>query len=177
MAKGGGSGPGGRSEFRAEVEVFGANETAHKILEIGARAYNTLPLMEALKEYLFETQSARVKSAPWAPLTEGTVARKASQGENTEILRDEWRPIKGTPTRVGNKLYLALTLDGATGQIKRATRTWAVFGADSAGNHQLFYARFVQNVKGKKRRILAISEGEALTITQRVGSFIRFGEL
>lgn len=171
---GAGSGPRGRSQLQAEVDVFGADTTAAAIRSMGMRAYNTLPLMEELKEFLFETQSARVKSAPWTPLKETTVARKVATEEDPSILRDEWRPIGGRATRVGNKLYLALTLDGATGQIKRATRTWAIFGADAAGNHQLFYARFVQNVKGTKRRLLAIGEGDALTITAKVANWISF---
>lgn len=168
-------GPQGRSEFRAEVIVSGAHETAAAIREMGRRAYETLPLMEELKELLFESQRERVQSAPWTPLTEGTVERKSAQGSNTAILRDEPRLIGGTPTRSRDALYMALTTDGAPGQIKRATRTWAIFGADSAGNHSLFYARFVQNVKGTKRRILAINEGTASTVTERVANYIRPG--
>jgi hypothetical protein len=173
---GGGSGPGGRSEFRAEVEAFGVGETVEGLRMLGARAYNTFPLMEQLKEYLFMTQRQRVQEAPWTPLTEGTIARKASQNEDTSILRDEWRPIGGKPTRVGNKLYFALTMDGATGQLKTATRTWAIFGVKSHGKQELFYARFVQNVKGTKRRILAINESQALIITEKVAAWVRFGE-
>jgi hypothetical protein len=173
---GGGSGPRGRSEFRAEVTVTGATETADMLRMMGARAYNTLPLMEVIKEKLFQASRERVQSAPWAPLKGTTIARKISQGEDPSILRDEWRPIRGRSTRVGNKLYLALTLDGATDQVKVATRTWAVFGVNAKGNNPLFYARFVQNVKGTKRKILAINQSTALEITEGVGAWIRFGE-
>jgi hypothetical protein len=145
------------------------------LARIGARAYQTLPLTEQLAEFLAVSQRQRVQEAPWAPLTEGTVARKASQGEDTGILKDEWRPIKGTPTRRGMALYNALTSDGAPGRIKRATRTWAIFGVETKG--ELFYARFVQNVKGTKRRILAISDTDALTITERVANYITHGAL
>lgn len=172
---GSGSGPRGRSEFRAEIKVTGAQETANAILAMGARAYNTLPLMEELKEVLYEASKARVEQAPWTPLKQSTIQRKSAQGQSTEILRDEWRPIKGTPTRQGDALFTALTVDGAPGQIKRATRTWAIFGADSAGNHSLFYARFVQNVKGTRRQILAINESTAMVIVERVANWIRPG--
>lgn len=173
---GGGSGPRGRSEFRASVEVSGATETAEQLRMMGARAYNTLPLMEQLVEVLAETSKQRVESAPWAPLTESTVARKEAQGSNPAILRDEPRVWKGAPTRTRDALYRALTTSGAPGQVKRVTRTWAIFGVDAAGNHKLFYARFVQNVKGKRRRILAINQETALVIIERVGSWLRFGE-
>lgn len=172
---GGGGGPGGRSEFRASVEVMGVQHTEDMIARMGARAYNTLPLTVELAEFLARSQRQRVEEAPWAPLADDTVARKASQGEDTGILKDEWRPIKGAPTRRGNALYSALTTAGAPGQIKRATRTWAIFGVDTKG--ELFYARFVQNVKGTKRRILAISATDALTITERVANYITHGVL
>lgn len=164
------------TQFRAEVEVFGVSHSVEKLTAMGARAMNTLPLMEMIKELLFEQQRARVQSAPWAPLADSTITRKASQDEDVSIFRDEWRPIGGKATRVGNKLYLALTLDGATGQIKRATRTTATFGVQSKGNQQLFYARFAQNVKGTHRQILGISDDDALGITERVGNWIYVGE-
>lgn len=173
---GGGSGPRGRSEFRAEVIVTGAAETAAEFRSMGARAYNTLPLTEQIKELLFESQRERVQQAPWAPLKDSTITRKSAQGSNIGVLRDEPRTINGTPTRRRDALYTALTVNGAPGQIKRATRTWAVFGADAAGNHPLYYARFVQNVKGTHRRLLAINQTTALGIVERVGSWIRFGE-
>lgn len=172
---GGGSGPGGRSEFKAVVEVEGVAHTADMLARMGARAYNTLPLTEQLAEFLAASQRQRVEEAPWAPLTDDTVARKASQGEDTGILKDEWRPIGGTPTRRGNALYNALTTDGAPGQIKRATRTWAIFGVDTKGD--LFYARFVQNVKGTKRRILAISAADGLAIVEKVANYVTHGAL
>jgi hypothetical protein len=158
------------------VEVNGAVQAGERLRMLGSRAFNTLPIMETMAEFLFESQRARVQTEPWAPLKDVTVARKLSQDEDPGILKDEWRPIKGKPTRVGNKLYLALTLDGATGQVKRATRTTATFGVKSAGKQELFYARFVQNVKGTKRRILALSEADALAVTEGIGSWIVAGE-
>lgn len=165
-----------RSAFRAEITVMGATATAEKINLMGARAANTLPLMEMIKELLFVQQQRRVQSTPWVPLKEVTIARKMAQGENTAIMRGEWRMIGGQATRIADKLWLAMTLDGATGQIKRATRTTATFGVDSKGNHQLFYARFVQDVKGTKRRLLAISSADAVEILDRVGNWIYVGE-
>lgn len=145
---------------------------ADRIAAMGARAFNTFPVMEAVKEMLFEQQKARVLSEPWEPLKSSTIARKERQQEDVSIFRDEWRPVKGSATRVGNKLWFALTVNGATGQIKRATRTTATFGVDSKGNHQLFYARMVQNVKGTKRRILAISAADATILTIKVANYI-----
>lgn len=171
---GGGSGPRGRSEFRATVDVSGVTETQAMLRQIGLRAYQTLPLMEELKEVLYEASKERVGSAPWAPLADVTVARKASQGSNTSILRDEPRTIKGTATRRRDALYQALTTDGAPGQVKRATRTWAIFGVNTSGS--LYYGRFVQNVKGTTRRLVAIDEGTAALIVERVGAWVRFGE-
>lgn len=163
------------SAFRAEISVNGDLHAAERIEAMGARAFNTVPVMEAVKEMLFAQQRARVLSEPWEPLKETTVARKARQGEDTSIFRDEWRPVGGLATRVGNKLWLALTMNGATGQIKRATRTTATFGVDSKGNHQLFYARMVQNVKGTKRKILAISAADATEITLKIANWIYDG--
>lgn len=163
------------SAFRAQVLVNGDVHAAEQIDQMAARAFDTLPLMEEIKDLLFAQQKARVESQPWEPLKDSTIARKARQDQDTSIFRDEWRPIRGTATRIGNQMWLALTLDGATGQVKRATRTTAKFGLDSAGNHKLFYARFVQNVKGTKRKILAISEADALEITLRIAKWIYDG--
>lgn len=163
------------SSFRAEIEVNGAAHAAERIAAMGARAFNTFPLMEAMKEVLFAQQKARVLSSPWTGLKDVTVQRKVAQNEDPSIFRDEWRPIGGNATRTGNKLWFALTLNGATGQIRRATRTTATFGVDSKGNNQLFYARFVQNAKGTQRKILAISDADALIITQKAANWINEG--
>lgn len=163
------------SRIRLAVEVSGANKSAEAFGAMAERAYNTLPLTEMLVRELFDISRKRVDRAPWAPLTDGTVARKNAQGEDSGILRDEWRPIKGVPTRKGDLLYTALTQWGAPGQYKRATRTMATFGVQSAGQGPLFYARFVQNVKGKKRRILAVSRADAAGISEMVVRYITSG--
>jgi hypothetical protein len=160
------------SAFRSEITVEGVDMTVGEFERMARRAVMTAPLMARISQLLFEQQKARVESQPWEPLKESTLKRKAAQGENTGIFRDEWRPIKGTTTRVGNKLWLALTLDGATGQVKRFTRTTATFGVDSKGNRQLFYARFAQNNHGTKRKILAISSEDALAISVEVAKYI-----
>lgn len=160
------------SAFRAEISVEGVDMAVAEFREMAKRAVNTAPLMARISELLFAQQKARVESTPWEPLKDSTIARKAAQGQNTGIFRDEWRPIKGSATRVGNKLWLALTLDGATGQVKRFTRTTATFGVDSKGNHQLFYARFAQNNHGTQRRILAISDSDAVEITMAIANYI-----
>jgi hypothetical protein len=161
--------------FRAEVEVFGAKQSAEALRNMGERAYNTGPLMVELLLVLADSQRERMKTAPWAALKENTVERKAEQGEITEIFRDESRPIKGSPTRVPDALYNAITVPGAPGQLRHTTRTWAVFGVQSAGKGQLFYARFVQNVRGTRRKILAISEETALTVAERTASYVYSG--
>jgi hypothetical protein len=163
------------SSFRAEISVNGDIHAAERIAEMGARALNTFPLMEAMKELLFAQQKARVLSTPWEPLKDSTVARKLAQNEDPSIFRDEWRPMAGRSTRTGNKLWFALTMNGATGQIKRATRTTATFGVDSAGRGSLYYARWVQNVHGTKRKILAISDADALVITMKTANWIYEG--
>lgn len=161
------------SAFRAEISVEGVDESVTAFRAMATRAAHTLPLMEEISQILFEQQKTRVEGLPWTPLKQVTIDRKARTNEDTTILHDEWRPLKGgKPSRVGNQLWLALTLDGATGQIKRATRTTATFGVDSKGNHKLYYARFVQNVKGTKRRILAISDEDALAICLRIAGYI-----
>lgn len=165
------------SRIRLAVEVNGAKVAADALLAMGERAFNTQPLTEMLVRELFDESRKRVQQAPWKPLTDGTVRRKSSQGEDTGILRDEWRPIKGVPTRRGDALYTALTTWGAPGQLARATRTMATFGVHSAGQGPLFYARFVQNVHGTKRRILAISEARAIAISEMVVRYITHGAI
>jgi hypothetical protein len=160
------------SAFRSEITVEGVDMTVGEFERMARRAVMTAPLMARLSQLLFEQQKARVEKTPWAPLKDSTLKRKAAQGENTAIFRDEYRPIKGRATRVGDKLWLALTLDGATGQIKRFTRTTATFGVDSKGNRQLFYARFAQNNHGTKRKILAISAEDALVISMEIAKYI-----
>ena len=165
------------SRLRVAVEINGDVQAQAIIKEMGRRAMETSPLMAAVAQELFHISAERVKEAPWAPLKDNTVARKVSQEENPEIIRDEWRPIKGRATRVGDKLYLALTLRGATGQILRSTRTTATFGVKSKGNQELFYARFVQNVKGTKRRLLAIPAESAVTIGEMASFWIMEGKI
>jgi hypothetical protein len=124
--------------------------------------------MSELAEMLEIAARSRLHKAPWKPLTSGTVARKTAQGEDTGIMRDEWRPIGGTPTRRGDALYTAL--DGGAGSFKHATRTTATYGVNTKGD--LFYARFVQNVKGTKRKLLAIPADHAVLMVDRVVSYI-----
>lgn len=164
-----------RPAFRAEIEVFGVDQTAGRLKAIGARARDTFPLMERIKQVLFEQQAERARSMPWAPLQQVTIDRKIATQEDPTIFHDEWRPIKGSATRVGNKLWFALTMDGATGQIKRATRTTAQFGLDARGNRPLFYARFVQNTKGTQRRLLGISTANAEEILLTTAEYIYSG--
>lgn len=160
------------SQLRAVVEIDGLTASEEMLKRMGDRAFGTEVLMEEIAEMLEIAARARLSSAPWKPLTSGTIARKASQGEDIRIMHDEWRPIGGTPTRKGDALYTAL--DGGPGSYKRATRTTATYGVHTNGD--LFYARFVQNVKGTKRRLLAIDEATAITVTEMVGSWVFFGE-
>jgi hypothetical protein len=157
-----------RSQFKAIVEIEGLKASQDLLKECGERAYHSTLLMEELSEMLEIAARARLAKAPWVPLTGGTVTRKASQGENTAIMRDEWRPIAGTPTRKGDALYAAL--DGGPGSYKLATRTTATYGVHTTGD--LFYGRFVQNVKGTKRKLLAIPAEYAVGMTDKVATYI-----
>lgn len=163
------------SQFRAHIEVNGDVHAAERLQAIGKRARKTRPLMEAVVGMLFTQQRARIASKPWAPLADSTVGRKISENENPDIFRDEARRIKGTPTRTPDAMYHALTTPNAPGQLRYVTNASATFGLDSKGRGPFFYARFVQNVKGTQRRILAISEADALELTKLVASYIYDG--
>lgn len=164
------------SNHRVVVEVAGAKESAEAIRLMGERAYNTWALTEEMVTFLADEQRERIKKASaYEPLETSTVERKLEEGENPEIFRDEARMIKGTATRERDALYRAVTVPGAPGQLRRNTRTWAVFGVESAGKGKLFYARFVQNVRGHKRKILAISAEGAMTIAERSANYITHG--
>jgi hypothetical protein len=156
------------SKFRASVLVQGVDVTETYLRDMGERAFATEVLMSEIAEMLEIAARSRLHGSPWKPLTDGTVARKSAQGEDTGIMRDEWRPIKGTPTRRGDALYTAL--DGGAGSFKHATRTTATYGVNTKGD--LFYARFVQNVKGTKRKLLAIPADHAVGMVDRIASYI-----
>jgi hypothetical protein len=161
------------SGFRTEITIEGVDSTAEEFRAMGERAMMTLPLMERLKEILFVQQRARVQSEPWEPLMDSTIARKVADHEDPSIMRGEWRMVRGgRASRVANKLWLAMTLDGATGQVKRATRTTATFGVQAKGTQQLFYARFAQNNHGKQRRLLAISADDAMDLNLEIAHYI-----
>jgi len=156
------------SRLRAVVEIDGLMASEALLKDMGDRAFATEVLMEEMTELLEIAARSRLNSAPWRPLTPGTVARKSSQGEDTRIMHDEWRPIAGTPTRQGDALWTAL--DGGAGSYKLATRTTATYGVHTTGN--LFYARFVQNVKGTKRKLLAIPAEFAVGMADRVATYV-----
>lgn len=163
------------SAFKAHIEVNGDVQAADALRSIGKRAKNTRPLMEVAVGMLAQQQKRRFDQKPWAPLAAGTVARKEYEAENPEIFRDEARFIKGSPTRVPDELFRAVTVPGHPGQLRYVTRASATFGVQSAGKGPLFYARFVQNVKGKQRRILAISDADALALLKLCASYIYDG--
>jgi hypothetical protein len=160
------------SAFRAHVEVNGDAQAAYFIRQIGYRAAHTLPLMTKLVDVLQLQQKRRMEQKPWAPLEASTVARKISESENPDTFRDEARRIKGQPTRMPDALYRAITQPNFPGQLRHVTRASATFGVKSAGQGPFFYARFVQNVKGKKRRILALTPDDALILTGFVEFYI-----
>jgi hypothetical protein len=163
------------SQLKAVIEINGDAIAADALVAIGERAFKTRPLMEQSVGVLQNQQARRIESAPYEPLTEETTARKVRELENPEIFRDESRFIKGEPTRHADDLYQAVTSTTHPGQLRRVTRASATFGLKSAGNGPLFYARFVQNVKGKKRRILAISPANARLLVSGVASYIYDG--
>lgn len=160
------------SAFKAYIEVNGDAQAADMIRGVGARARDTLPLMVELVDVLQMQQARRVAANPYLPLSEETVARKTRENENPETFRDESRYIHHRPTRTPDAMYRALTETTYPGQLKHATRTTATFGLQSAGQGPFFYARFVQNVKGTKRRILAISSDDAMILLGWVEQYI-----
>lgn len=163
------------SQLKAVIEINGDDIVAESLLALGKRAYETRPLMERVVGVLQTQQARRIDAKPYEPLTEETTARKVRELENPDIFRDEARFIKGAPTRMPDDLYQAVTSSSHPGQLRYVTRASATFGLKSAGNGPLFYARFVQNVKGKKRRILAISPANARILVSGVASYIYDG--
>lgn len=160
------------SQLKAVIEINGDALAADLLKAIGDRAYNTRPLMERTVGVLQVQQARRIQSGAYEPLTDETTARKVRELENPGVFRDEARFVKGAPTRVPDELYQAVVSSDHPGQLRRITRASATFGLKSAGNGPLFYARFVQNVKGKKRRILAISPANARTLVFGVASYV-----
>jgi hypothetical protein len=156
------------SRFRAQVTIEGLAVTEEFFKEMGNRAFATEVLMEEMAERLEIAARSRLQGSPWKPLASDTVARKSAQGEDTGIMRDEWRPIGGTPTRRGDALWTAL--DGGAGSYKHATRTTATYGVNTKG--EFFYARFVQNVKGTKRKLLAIPADHAVGMVDTIVMYI-----
>lgn len=164
------------SKIGIGVEIVGALETAAVMERIGERAYKTRPLMERGLVMLQRSQAARMEKAPWKPLTAQTTSRKIRQGEIPELMRDESRPIGGQPTRAPDAVYYGVTQPSFPGQIKLVTRTMATFGLDSKGKGPFFYARFVQNVKGTQRRLMAIDIDTAVAFTNMVLYWLIFDE-
>lgn len=156
------------SRFRAQVTIEGLEVTEGFLREMGHRAFATEVLMEEIAEQLEIAARSRLSGTPWKPLAEDTVVRKSGQGEDTRVMRDEWRPIGGTPTRRGDALWTAL--DGGPGSYKVSTRTTATYGVNTKGD--LFYARFVQNVKGTKRKLLAIPADHAVGMVETIVLYI-----
>jgi hypothetical protein len=163
------------SQLKAYVDVNGDVAAADALKSIGYRASHTRPLMEQIVGVLQAQQARRIQSDPYTPLAEDTVERKVRELENPATFRDESRMIKGKPTRVPDNLFKAVTSPTHPGQLRVVTRASATFGLKSAGNGEFFYARFVQNVKGTKRRILAISPGNAQILVSGVASYIYDG--
>lgn len=160
------------SQLKAVIEINGDALAADLLEAIGRRAYETQPLMEQVVGVLQAQQARRIQSSPYPPLTDETIARKVRELENPGVFRDEARFIKGSPTRMPDDLYQAIVSSNHPGQLRHVTRASATFGVKSAGNGPLFYARFVQNVKGTKRRILAITPANARTLTFGIASYI-----
>lgn len=163
-----------RSAFRAEVEVFGATQSADRMSALGYRAFNTFPLMKEIGALLYEQQKKRVESRPWTPLNPKTIANKTYAGENPDIFHSEWRMRRGKATRMANAMWDALTIDGAKGQKKRVTRTTASFGVNTKGD--LYYVRFQQGTTHQPRRqVLAINANDAMEITMAITTYIDRG--
>ena len=160
---------------RFELTVVGADLAAADMEAIGARVRNSGPLMQELKEMLFEQQKRRVESMPWPGLADSTVERKSRQGLMPELLRDEPRTVAGSDTRKRDQLWDTLTRRSAQGKSVRATRTVARYGIKADGNSKLFYARFFNYGNGKgapPRQLLGISAGDAAEIVVKVSEWL-----
>lgn len=160
------------SALRAHVEVNGDAQAAYFIKQIGYRAAHTLPLMTKLVDVLQMQQARRMEQKPWPALAASTVDRKVREGENPDTFRDEARVVRGQPTRMPDALYRAITQPKFPGQLRHVTRASATFGVQSSGSQSFFYARFVQNVRGTKRRILALTPDDALILTGFVELYV-----
>lgn len=160
---------------RFELTVIGADIAAADMEAIGARARNSGPLMQELKEMLFQQQKARVESLPWPGLADSTVERKTRQNLTPELLRDEPRTIGGNDTRRRDQLWDTLTRRSAQGKSVRATRTVARYGIKADGASKLFYARFFNYGNGKggpPRQLLGISGENAAEIVVKVSEWL-----
>lgn len=132
--------------MRAEIEVFGATETARHWDQIAERSAAPLDFLRAAGRTLLRTTAARFDRQPWKPLRPGTIRQKARKGQSPQILRATGR------------LERALTVWGAPGQKMDLEGDELVFGL--IPNGKAYYGNFHQRGKGHfpKRKILAVNK-------------------
>ncbi len=162
--------PKASSSLRVECEVNGDLVTHDMLRLMGQRAYNIAPIGEAIGELLKKDVAARAQGQPWLDITDETKARKERQEELPLVMRDERRPVRGEDTRRPDELWDALTTGSGT-RIS-FTRTTVKYGIPVQGD--LFYARMVENVKGTKRRLMAVTEEGAFAMAVLVSDYVTF---
>lgn len=156
------------STFRGSVTIEGSEAVRALAEELGRRAVETTALMELMAEPLAAAVRDYADMKPWAPLADTTVARKADQGLSTDILRDEPRYIKWSPTRVPDDLWSTLQKGGDRVHVTRTTVTLSI-----SRTGRRFYAYFLQNTKkGPKRILMAIPEKNAGEIIALTGAWL-----
>jgi len=157
-----------KTRFSVHMGITGADETCSALEDMALALIKSKPIMVKAMPIIQRQMIERMAEAPWLPLTEGTVERKIGQFENPEVFRDESRPIRGKATRIPDLLYHAIVTPGTPGALRRVTPKSATFGVESKNGQLLWYARFVQNVKGRQRRILAFTPANAIELAELV---------
>jgi phage gpG-like protein len=124
-----------------EVEVVGDKLAADRILQVGRRAENLLPVKPALDVFFHEDEKRRfdLNGPGWLPLDDATVALKEANGWEPGILRRTGE-MERALTSGGDQVGLSLLAGGGT---------TLAFGADVP------YAHFHQHgTKTMPRRLV-----------------------
>jgi hypothetical protein len=163
----------GAKAGKFEVRIEGGDELNDNMEAIAKRLLDGKVFMAEGVEMMQACSIARWNSHPWEPEAQSTQTRKAREGASTEVFRDQ--RSQGTSKsrqRTPDALYHAVTSPHDPGQVRRVTKTAATFGIRASGRGPLFYARFASNVKGVKRRILAMNPATVALVTRRYCRYI-----
>jgi hypothetical protein len=163
----------GAKAGKFEVRIEGGEELNDNMEAIAKRLLDGKVFMAEAVEMMQECSIERWESDPWAPEAPSTQQRKASEGLSTQVFRDQGsQGTTASRKRIPDALYHAVTSPHDPGQVRRVTKSAATFGIRASGRGPLFYARFASNVKGVKRRILAMNPATVLLITEKYRRFI-----